>query len=323
MASVLWLQGGACSGNTMSFLNADEPNVVDLIVDFGLEILWHPSLGMELGNQAQKIFRDCIDGTRQLDVFVFEGTVMQGPDGTGRYDIFADRPMKEWVDDLARAASIVVAIGDCACWGGIPATAPNPTGSTGLQFHKRDKGGYLGSDFVSKAGLPVINIPGCPAHPDWITQVLVALATGRSADIALDELHRPQTFFKTFTQTGCTRVQFFEYKQPTMSFGEGTRTGCLFYEFGCRGPMTHSPCNRILWNRQSSKTRAGMPCLGCTEPEFPFMDLAPGTVFKTQKISGVIPKEVPEGTDHLTYMAHAAAARVAAPQWSKEDMFVV
>jgi NiFe hydrogenase small subunit HydA len=323
MASVLWLHGGACSGNTMSFLNADEPNVVDLIVDFGLDIIWHPSLGMELGDNAQKIFRDCASGAREMDIFVFEGTVIEGPNGTGRYNIFADRPMKEWVEELAAAASIVVAIGDCACWGGIPAAEPNPTSSTGLQFHKRSKGGFLGPDFVSKAGLPVINIPGCPAHPDWITQILVALATGRTADIALDDLHRPQTFFKTFTQTGCTRVQFFEYKQSTLSFGEGTRTGCLFYEFGCRGPMTHSPCNRILWNRQSSKTRAGMPCLGCTEPEFPFMDLAPGTVFKTQKVNGIIPKEVPEGTDHLTYMAHAAAARVAAPAWSKEDMFVV
>ena len=48
MASVLWFQGGACSGNTMSFLNAEEPNVVDLIVDFGLDLLWHPSLGLEL-----------------------------------------------------------------------------------------------------------------------------------------------------------------------------------------------------------------------------------------------------------------------------------
>ncbi len=323
MASVLWLQGGACSGNTMSFLNAEEPNVVDLIVDFGLEILWHPSLGMELGDQAQKIFKDCADGTRDLDVFVFEGTVIEGPNGTGRFDMFADRPMKDWVTELAAQAGIVVAIGDCACWGGIPAAAPNPSESTGLQFLKRDKGGFLGPDFVSKAGLPVINIPGCPAHPDWISQILVALATGRAGDITLDELHRPETFFKTFTQTGCTRVQFFEYKQSTMSFGEGTRTGCLFYEFGCRGPMTHSPCNRILWNRQSSKTRAGMPCIGCTEPEFPFFDLNPGTVFKTQKVSGVIPKEVPEGSDHLTYMAHAAAARVAAPQWSKEDMFVV
>ncbi len=67
-------------------------------------------------------------------------------------------------------------------------------------------------------GLPVINIPGCPAHPDWITQIIVALAAGRVGDIALDELQRPETFFTTFTQTGCTRVQFFEYKQdPTMS----------------------------------------------------------------------------------------------------------
>lgn len=323
MSSVLWLQGGACSGNTMSFLNAEEPSVVDLIVDFGLEVLWHPSLGMELGENAQKIFRDCVSGEQGLDIFVFEGTVIEGPNGSGRMDMFADRPMKDWVIELANAASIVVAIGDCAAWGGIPAMEPNPSASTGLQFHKRAKGGFLGADWTSKAGLPVINIPGCPAHPDWITQILVALATGRTGDIALDDLQRPETFFKTFTQTGCTRVQFFEYKQSTTSFGEGTRTGCLFYEFGCRGPMTHSPCNRILWNRQSSKTRAGMPCLGCTEPEFPFFDLAQGTVFKTQKVSGVIPKEIPEGSDHLTYMAHAAAARIAAPQWSKEDMFVV
>ncbi|MEM7283387.1 MAG: hydrogenase, partial [Pseudomonadota bacterium] len=311
------------SGNTMSFLNAEEPSACDLVTDFGIDILWHPSLGMELGEQAQSLFRACASGEQPLDIFVFEGTVIQGPNGSGRFDMFADRPMKDWVTELANQASIVVAIGDCACWGGIPATAPNPSDSIGLQYLKRDHGGYLGADWRSKAGLPVINIPGCPAHPDWVTQILVAVASGRTADIALDDLQRPQTFFKTFTQTGCTRVQFFEYKQSTMEFGQGTRTGCLFYEFGCRGPVTRSPCNRILWNRQSSKTRAGMPCTGCTEPEFPFFDLAPGTVFKTQKISGSIPKEVPEGTDHVTYMAHAAAARIAAPQWSKEDMFVV
>ena len=49
----------------------------------------------------------------------------------------------------------------------------------------------------------------------------------------------------------------------------------------------------------------------------------PGTVFKTQKIAGFIPKEGQTGTGHLTYMAHAAAAKLAAPNWSKEDMFVV
>ncbi|CAO5228505.1 NADH-quinone oxidoreductase subunit B family protein [Frankia sp. AgKG'84/4] len=323
MSSVLWFQGGACSGNTMSFLNAEEPTVIDLITDFGLDLIWHPSLGLASGAPARELFWDCARGVRPVDIFVFEGSVIRGPGGRGTYDVFADRPMQEWVRDLAAHARIVVAIGDCASWGGLPATAPNPSDSTGLQFHRRDPGGFLGSDFRSRAGLPVINIAGCPAHPDWITQILVALATGRAADIELDELHRPRTFFTSFTHTGCSRNQYFEYKQSTVSFGDGTRQGCLFYEFGCRGPMTHSPCNRILWNRQSSKTRVGMPCIGCTEPEFPFFDLAPGTVFRTQKVAGVIPREVPEGSGHLAYLAQAAASRAAAPAWSKKDMFVV
>ena len=49
MATLLWLQAGACSGNTISLLQAEEPTVVDLLTDFGVELLWHPSLGPELG----------------------------------------------------------------------------------------------------------------------------------------------------------------------------------------------------------------------------------------------------------------------------------
>jgi hydrogenase small subunit len=322
MATLLWLQGGACSGNTMSFLNAEEPSACDLVTDFGIEVLWHPSLGMELGDQVKSLLGDIVAGHRPLDIFVFEGTVIRAPHGTGRFNMFADRPMKDWVAELARVANAVVALGDCACWGGIPATAPNPSDSIGLQYLKRDRGGFLGPDFRSRWGLPVINISGCPAHPDWVTQILVAISSGRAADVALDDLQRPKTFFTSFTQTGCTRVQFHEFKQHTHEFGQGTRTGCLFYEFGCRGPMTHSSCNRILWNRQSSKTRAGMPCIGCTEPEFPFHDLAVGTVFKTPKIAGVVPREIQSGTGFVSSLALAATARLAAPRWSKEDMFV-
>jgi hydrogenase small subunit len=323
MATMLWLQAGACSGNTISLLNAEEPTVIDLLTDFGVELIWHPSLGVELGEAAQKIMYDLTSGARPLDIFVVEGTVILGPNGTGRMDMFCGRPMTEWIKELSSVASRVVGGGDCATFGGLPTVPPNPSESTGLQFHRSEKGGFLGKDWVSKAGLPVINIPGCPAHPDWITQVVMAVATGRAGDLALDEYQRPATFFTSFTHTGCTRNQFFEYKQSTTEFGQGTRTGCLFYELSCRGPMTHSSCNRILWNRQSSKTRAGMPCIGCTEPEFPHYDLAPGTVFKTQKVSGVIPKDLPSGADSLTYLAAAAAARISAPQWAKEDRFVV
>jgi uptake hydrogenase small subunit len=319
MTNLLWLQGGACSGNTMSFLNAEEPSVCDLVTDFGINVLWHPSLGLELGDGLRTLLRSVESGDRPLDIFVFEGTVILAPDGTGEWNRFAGRPMKEWVQAFSGAAKYVVAIGDCATWGGIPATTPNPTQSTGLQFLKRHNGGFLGKEYRSRSGLPVINIPGCPAHPDWITQILVAIATGRAEDISLDDLQRPKTFFSTFTQTGCTRNLHFAYKVSATEFGQ--RKGCLFYDLGCRGPMTHSPCNRILWNRQSSKTRAGMPCLGCTEPEFPFFDLAPGTVFKTQTLMG-IPRSLPTGVDRTGYIKLMAAAKAASPRWVEDDIFV-
>lgn len=320
MTNLLWLQGGACSGNTMSFLNADEPTVCDLITDFGIKLLWHPSLGVEMGESVQSMLWNCVLGNTPVDILVFEGSVVNAPNGTGEWNRFAERPMKDWILDLSKVATHVVAVGDCAAWGGIPAMEPNPSESSGLQFLKRNHGGFLGKDFRAKSGLPVINIPGCPAHPDWITQILVAIATGRIGDITLDELQRPHTFFKSFTQTGCTRNGHFAYKASTSQFGQ--RTGCLFYDLGCRGPMTHSSCNRILWNRVSSKTRAGMPCIGCTEPEFPFYDLKPGTVFKTQTLMGV-PKDLPPGVSKTGYAILTMVSKDTMPDWAEEDFFIV
>jgi hydrogenase small subunit len=211
------------------------------------------------------------------------------------------------VQELSDAAQFVVAIGDCATWGGIPAVPPNPSESTGMQFHKEAKGGYLGPDFKSKGGLPVINIPGCPAHPDWVTQILVAIATGRIGDVLLDDFHRPKTFFTDFVQNGCPNAISFAQK---VDGHFGKRGGCLFYEVGCRGPMTRASCNRILWNRQSSKTRANHPCLGCTEPGFPHHDLKKGSVFKTLKYLGFLPQDTPAGTNKLAYYSRAGFEKV-------------
>lgn len=307
MANILWLQGGACSGNTMSFLNAEEPTVVELVTDFGINIIWHPSISLEIGEQVTDILNECIAGKIQVDIFVYEGSVIQGPKDKGTMNFFCERPMKDWVRELSAVSEYVVAIGDCATWGGIPAVPPNPTDSTGLQFHKKQKGGFLGENFISKGGMPVVNIPGCPAHPDWITQILVAISTGRIKDVLLDEYHRPTTFFNDFVQTGCTNARAFSEK---VSGGFGKRGGCLFYEVGCRGPMTHASCNRILWNRHSSKTRVNHPCLGCTEPGFPHHDLAKGSIFKTFKYLGFLPKEVPTGDSKLTHYFKSGVGKV-------------
>ncbi len=223
--------------------------------------------------------------------------------------MFAGRPMKDWVDDIAPKAGIVVAIGDCATWGGLPAVPPNPSDSRGLQF---DRGGKRG------------RLPRPRLHqPDWACrsstsraarrtrtgsrQVIVALASGRAGDLALDELQRPSTFFTSFTQTGCTRVQFFTYKQDPPSFGQGMRTGCLFYEFGCRGPDDPLAVQPHPVEPAVVQDPRGHPCTGCTEPGYPHGDLELGTVFKTQKVAGVIPKDEPAGMDRARYMALAGA----------------
>lgn len=90
----------------------------------------------------QALLRDCISGKIPLDILVFEGSVVNAPNGTGNWNRFAERPMKDWLLDLSKVAKFVVAVGDCATWGGIPATAPNPSQSQGLQFLKRQKGGF-------------------------------------------------------------------------------------------------------------------------------------------------------------------------------------
>ena len=116
-----------------------------------------------------------------------------------------------------------MAIGDCATYGGLPAVH-QPSDSRGLQFDRGGARRIPRSDFVSKAGLPVINIPGCPRTPTGSRQIIVALAAGRAADLALDEFQRPKTFFGT--QTRCTRVQFYTYKRDRRAPAGHTPTTC-------------------------------------------------------------------------------------------------
>ena len=126
MATVLWLQGGACSGNTMSFLNAEEPSACDLVTDFGIDLLWHPIARHGDGRQRQRIFEDLAAGRKPLDIFVFEGTVILGPNGSGRFNMFADRPMKDWVKELAAQAGAVVALVIAPAGAAFPLLSPIP-----------------------------------------------------------------------------------------------------------------------------------------------------------------------------------------------------
>ena len=119
--------------------------------------------------------------------------------------------------------------------------------------------------------------------------------------IVLDELHRPQELYAPLAHHGCTRNEYFEWKVDAKGFG--LKEGCLYYEQGCRGPMTHASCNKILWNGVSSKTRVGTPCFGCTEPDFPRNEN-----FAT-KTNMSIPQDVPIGVSKRAYLTIAGMAK--------------
>lgn len=303
MASLLWIQTGACSGDTMSLLNADGPSIESLIGSGAIDLLWHPSLSAQPTGHLAQLITAIETGDRRLDILCVEGSMITGPYGTGMFDSFHGRPKIQIVAALAARAKAVVAMGTCAAFGGIPAAPPNPTDCSGLQFHGDAPGGILGAQWRSVGELPVINVAGCPVHPLTITRTLAMLANG--IPLELDHLNRPKAFFSSMVHQGCTRNEYHEYDAEETVIGG---RGCLYFNLGCQGPSTLATCNAELWNNRSSKTRAGVPCFGCTSPGFP----RNGNLFKTEKV-GAVPVNLPLGVSRAHYMAYKNLAKAAAP----------
>lgn len=304
MATLLWMQTSGCSGDTMSVLCAEKPSLHDVLTSYGIRLLWHPSLSPELPRDVGVMMEQICADELELTVLAVEGAIAMGPDGTGMFDPFLGEPKKDIIARLAEKADVVVALGTCAGYGGISAMTPNPTDAVGLQWRGAEKGGLLPAGWVSRTGRPVINVAGCPAHPNAITQTLLALGLG--APMTLDELNRPLDHFSTHVHNGCTRNEYHEYNIEDSEFGGDA---CLFFNLGCRGPVTKAVCNTDLWNGESSKTRVGAPCIGCTSPTFP----DDRDFLQTARL-GPVPKTLPLGVERSAYLSYKGLARRAAPE---------
>ena len=306
MPTLYWLQGGGCGGDTFSLLSSESPNVFSLFQALDVELLWHPSLSNICQEEQTDLHGRILSGKTPLDLFLLEGAVIMGPDGSGMFDAREGKPKKNLIHDLAHAAQNVIAVGTCAAFGGV--NARETVQSTGLQYNRHTRGGFLGADFKAKSGLPVINLAGCPCHHDIITGSINALANGHN--LQLDEFQRPLEWFNTSVHQGCTRNEYHEYRVEESSFGE---SGCLFFHLGCHGPLVPGPCNKLLWNQQSSKPRSGVPCFGCTAPYFPGQE----AFFQTPNIEG-IPLRLPMGINRARYMVYKTMAAAAAPDRLKK-----
>lgn len=311
---VVWLQSGGCGGCSMSLLCADTPDFHGQLRSAGIDLIWHPSFSLACGDEVLAMLQSMADGRLAFDVLCVEGALLRGPNGSGRFHVLAGtgRAMIEWVTALAARARHVVAVGSCAAWGGVTAGGSNPTDACGLQYDDDRPGGLLGASFRSLSGLPVINVAGCPTHPSWVLDTLMALAADALSASELDALARPRHYADQLVHHGCPRNEYYEFKA---SAEKPSDLGCMMEHMGCKGTQVHADCNIRLWNGEGSCTRGGYACIACTEPGFQ----EPGHAFQqTPKIAG-IPVGLPTDMPKAWFVALASLSKSATPPRVKKN----
>ena len=209
LATLLWIECGACSGESMAILGLGgsfatrDCDLAQFLENEHVRLLWHPSLSLESPRQLLDIVDSIVARREDLTLFCVEGSIIHGPRGTGMFDSIHGKPKKDLIATLCDAAEYVLAMGTCAAFGGIPAAPPNPTESSGLQFSLDKPGGLLSPEWRSRAGFPVINLSGCPV--DAVTMLRTMSLILNRALPALDKLNRPSTVRPCLADESCRK----------------------------------------------------------------------------------------------------------------------
>jgi hydrogenase small subunit len=284
---ILWITAGlSCDGDTISITAATQPSLEDVLLGAipGLPKvhLHNPVLAYEVGDDFLNAFYQAAEGKLEPFVLVVEGSIPNEKIKKEGYwaalgnDPLTNQPTttSEWIDRLAPRATAVVCAGTCAAYGGIHAMEGNPTGCMGLAD-------YLGWNWKSKAGLPIVNVPGCPVQPDNFMETLLYLLyqlAGLAPMIPLDDALRPKWLFGATVHDGCDRGSYYEQGQFADAYGQ---VECLV-KMGCWGPVVNCNVPKRGWMAGiGGCPNVGGICIGCTMPGFPdkfmpFMDEPPG-----------------------------------------------
>lgn len=249
---VIWLEFQDCAGCTESIARSNAPTLLSLVLNT-LTIEYHETLMAAAGFQAEGAKEDAMAKYHGEYVLVVEGSVTT-KDG-GVYCTIGGRANDEILREAAEGAAAIIAVGNCAAFGGLPGAYPAPTDGVGVSKVITDK--------------PVVNIPGCPAIPEVMTNTIVHfLVYGALPE--LDELNRPKAFYGVSVHDRCLRRPFYEAGKFAETFGdEGYQKGYCLYKLGCKGPTTYNACASIRWQSGLSfPIQSGHPCLGCSQPDF-------------------------------------------------------
>lgn len=277
--TLVWLHGSGCQGDSVSFLNlfANVDPVGDLTI--GGVLLTHVNLAYHTVVMASA-GATAVTMARQAQrkggyVLVLEGGVPTAFGGkaclimseNGRTITY-----HEAVLDWAADAALVLCVGTCSCFGGIPMSGPIPAEANPSEVVSCPDA--IRAVYPEKA---IINIPGCPAHPDWIGWTVVQLILGNP--VPLDAYGRPTALYGNQTvdsdtlnvHENCPRNPNYHSTERATTFGEDGK--CL-EDLGCRGPSTYSDCPNRKWNNGENGPAnwcvdANAMCIGCVQPNFP------------------------------------------------------
>jgi hydrogenase small subunit len=294
---ILWLTAGlGCDGDTVSITAATQPAIEDVLLGAfpGLPRvrLHNPVLAYAVGDDFLRPWHQAAAGELDPFILVVEGSIPNEKNkAEGYWAAFGSDPVTkqpiltcDWIDRLAPRAWAVVAAGTCATYGGIHAMAGNPTGCRGLPD-------YLGWKWQStKAGIPIVCVPGCPVHPDNFMETLLYLLR-QAADpavpmIPLDEQLRPRWLFGATVHEGCDRGGYYEQAEFTNEYG---KPQCIV-KLGCWGPVVQCNVGKRGWiGGVGGCPSVGGICIGCTMPGFPdkfmpFMNMPPGAELSSTAI---------------------------------------
>ncbi len=297
--------GGLNGANYQQVVGEPEfVNIADVLVDI-IDLQYHETVESMGGDLAASFLADFMAHNTGVFVLVVEGAI-QAKTNKGAWNetnitkpwcsigitdkdnaIYPaqDLSFEDVVHDLAVQAGCVgvVAIGQCAAFGGYPA-CKSPTDPTYAGFDTSlSQTGAMGCyEFLAgtpSAAAKVINVPGCPTNPWWFVLTVVCfvvdaqvalnseLTGGANSDgplgilaaggavkaTAVDSTRRLKIVYP-YTVHGPYCPRFASWREGRFAEKPGD-PGCLLL-IGCKGPATRSLCGVHGWNAQQGENDA-------------------------------------------------------------------
>lgn len=308
---VNWIAGQACTGCTTSLANAIQILSLQdalLLAPLGTDNTVHihvmeTLMGAEGDNAIAQVY------TSSSFVLAVEGSIPATSAGhprvgyctIGDYSALGvsgpDADVGDVVSALGNHADCIaiLAIGQCASYGGVPGASGNVTGAMGVL------------DYLPELKEKTICLPGCPPNPEWMMGAIVDILLNNA--LTLDNTNRPSKYYPRRLCNSCYRYpqagtnHFInpllgdQLGDPSKNHCDGTAVPtysvnhwvspdtsayCL-RRVGCRGQRIQSNCGTLKWNSPGPEggltgpyvpgvnwcVGAGAGCQGCVQKGFP------------------------------------------------------